>query len=403
MAIDFLQIREQIKKLGENALYRDHHLQELRDKALTLLKNPALDLEQLRQKVQDVAHHYDPNLRCALPVEEYTTRLDARHPLPPLPPRATILAADGSQIAPDRHAEVDYCLINVGAIQMELDSPNAPQISIQSRLLYDEELYTESGFLTDARLALERDLSERQRLADLAAEARRPVITFTDGPMELWGGREGESTSDFQRSLDLYVGVLERLQELSVTTAGYVDKPGAGLVVRLLEIALMTDQELQEVKKTFPLRGLIDIDLFRNLLHSGERSAVFAIQFKSAPHYRDDLRLHFFYLNVGRTDHPWLARIEIPAWVAKDREMIDNLQATLIQQCQITGNRSYPYLLHRAHEAALVTMEEKEQITKMISLELRNRGVVLGEMSHKQAIKQLGGRKRYSRGAKANR
>jgi hypothetical protein len=403
MAIDFLQIREQIKKLGENALLRDRRLKELRSKALELLKDPVLDLDRLHHKVQLVVHNYDPNLRCALPVlesGEHINSLAARFPLPNLPPHATILATDGSQISPDRHAEVNFSVINVGAIQAELGSPSAPQVSIQSHLLYDDELRTDSGILTDARLALARDLNERQRLTELATQAKSPVLSFTDGPMELWGGREGESVSEYQKSLDHYVDTLRQLCNLGVATAGYVDKPGATLVVRLLEVALTSEEELPGIKKSFPLRGLIDIDLYRGLIEPGERSAVFAIQSKFAPYYQDDLALHFFYLNVGRTDHPWLARVEIPGWVANDQRMIDDLHATLVQQCQIMGKRPYPYLLHRAHEAAVVSMEEKEQITQMITIELRNRGAEVGEISHKQASKGLGGRKSYSRGDK---
>ena len=405
MALDFYQVREQIKKLGENASLRDRRLGELRQKAVFWLNDQALDLDGLRGKVQLVVHNYDPSLRCALPASapgEAPDALNSRYPSPALPPIATILAADGSQIAPDRHAAVNFSLVNVGAIQTELGSSRAPQVSIQSRLLYDEELTTEGGILTDARLALIRDLNERRRLVELATLATPPVITFTDGPMELWGVREGEAETEFQKSLGLYIEALEQLHALNVTTAGYVDKPGATLVVRLLEVAMLAEAELPEIKKSFPLRGVLDIDLFRDLLLTGERTAVFAIQFKTAPHYRGDLSLHFFYLNVGRAGHPWLARVEIPAWVAGDPAKLDNLHAVLVQQCQIMGSRPYPYLLHRAHEAAVVSMQEKDQAAQMIALELRKQGAEVGEISHKQASKGLRGRTSYGRGPKRN-
>jgi hypothetical protein len=107
------------------------------------------------------------------------------------------------------------------------------------------------------------------------------------------------------------------------------------------------------------------------------------------------LALRFFYLNVGRTDAAWLARVEIPAWVAEDPQKLDSLHAVLVDQCKILGTRAYPYLLHRAHETAVVTLEEKDQLTQMIILELRRRGVWVGEASHKQAAKSLGKRTSY--------
>jgi hypothetical protein len=415
MALDFQQVREQIKQLGENAPWRAQHLLDLRRQALQMLQEGNLDLVKLYERVQFIVHRHDPNLRCALPVlqdGQPLDALDACHPVPTLPPAAAILAADGSQIAPDRHAEVNYCLINVGAIQMRLGLPDAPRVDIQSRLLYDEQLYTGTGLLTDARLALMRDLYERQRLAELAEgmlaelppETSSPlVITFTDGPMELWGSRDGESDSEFKRSLGEYISTLSHLQSLQAITAGYVDKPASWLVVRLLETSLIEDKSLADIRRLFPLRGVMDIDLYRLLLQPGDRSGVFAFQFASAASYPGDLGLHFFYLNVGREGHPWLARVEVPAWVAHSSDRLDTLHAVLVDQCRIMGSRPYPYILHRAHEAAVVSLPEKEQVTQMIALELRRRQVEVGETSYKQAGKDLPGRSRRKEGAKVKR
>jgi hypothetical protein len=43
----------------------------------------------------------------------------------------------------------------------------------------------------------------------------------------------------------------------------------------------------------------------------------------------------------------------------------------------------------------VVNQEEKEQVTQMIVLELRNRGMEVSGASHKQAAKDLAGRTRY--------
>jgi hypothetical protein len=399
MALDFQQVREQIRKLGEKAPLRAQMLRELNEKAFEILKTYAQEPDNLRQKIQLITRNYDPNLRCALPAwgpGGVAEPIDASFQLPSPPAQATILAADGSQITPDRHAAVFFGLINVGAIQMQHGSPHPPAIKTTSRLFYDEELIE----LTDATLALKRDINERAMLAELAAEADSPVVTFTDGPIELWGVRESGNASQFQESMSDYLSVLQRLKSLNVSTAGYVDKPAANLVVRLLEVAITPQDLLGEIKKSYPLRGVTDFELYRNLLASGERSAVFSIQSRSAAAYRHEdpgLALHFFYLNVGRPDHPWLARIEIPAWVAEQQELLDSLHAILVSQSRIMGNRPYPYLLHRAHEAALVSFEERDQVTQMILLELRQRGVNVGEISYKQSAKDLPSRTRYER------
>jgi hypothetical protein len=153
---------------------------------------------------------------------------------------------------------------------------------------------------------------------------------------------------------------------------------------------------LDQVKENFSFDGVSDYALFHQLLGSAERSAVFAFQTPQARQYKGNLALHFFYLNVGRENHPWITRVDIPAWVAGDPLKVDALHAVLVDQCRMMGSQPYPYILHRAHETAVVTLNEREQVTQMIALELRKRHVDVGEQSKKQASKDLGGRSRPS-------
>jgi hypothetical protein len=76
--------------------------------------------------------------------------------------------------------------------------------------------------------------------------------------------------------------------------------------------------------------------------------------------------------------------------------MLDRLHATLMAQSEIMGNQPFPYLLHRAHEVAVVTLDDQEQLERMIVAELQRQGVELGETSHKQSAKDQPGKKRYA-------
>jgi hypothetical protein len=395
MSLDYQQVREQVLQLGERAPARQQELKSKRATARAQLTSMACETEPLRQKVELVARLHDPALRCALPVfkpDGTAEALDGEFPLPDLPENATILAADGSQINLDRHAEVEYSLVNVGTIQMELASPAPPRAIVRSELFFDEMLYN----MTEQSLALIRDLKERTLLAELASQATQPVIALTDGPMELWGAKDATSdeASAFQRSLDQYLEVLSQLAAQHTVAAGYVDKPAANLVVRLLEVAMAPRENLEHIRRFRPLQGVTDRDLYYPLLSPGARSAVFAMQSQSARNYKDRLALHFFYLNIGGPKRSGLARVEIPAWVAQDPALLDALHAVLVEQCRVMGTRPYPYLLHRAHETARVSLEEKEQVTQMIALELRRRGVPIEGQSFKQSNKDLQGRTR---------
>lgn len=385
MSLDFQQVRQQVRQLGESAPQRESRLQVLRQQAHHLLETHAYELEGLRQKVQDVVRAYDPSIRCAMPAAEPLT---AHYPLPPLPAHLALLAADGSQIFLDRHAAVEYFLINIGTLQMSYGEAQPPSISVQSDLYYGDDLNVSGAYPSEEKVSLLRDLRERQKLADLVEQIPGDVITLTDGRLELWGASPQEIGGEAsQHSLEAFLSALERLQTSGATAAGYVDKPSEDYVVRLLEVASIPVEQARQR----PLLGVRDTDLFRTLLAPGERSAVFEVQTRFANIYRRrnaSFAPHFFYLNVGRPGHPWLARVDMLAWVAADAARLDGLHAVLVHQCSMLGTRPYPYALHRAHEIARVTPDEKNQLEMMIANELRKHGI-LAEESHKQFLKNL--------------
>ncbi len=400
MTIDFQQVYEKIREIGATAQQRKKTLEERRMTALRLFYEHANNLDGLRYKVE-TAKTADPALRCALPLNE---PLDF-HALPPaLPLNAVLIAADGSQINPDRHSSIQFGLINVGAIILRLNSGAAPQIFTDSDLLFDEQLTTASGApLSEGMVALMRDLRERSKLDELAASFavdETPIITFTDGPIELWGSASGEDAAAFAESLSKYRTVLSRLQTRGVVTAGYVDKPAADLVIRLLELMAIGDvAQVENLRNIHPLRGVSDRWLFGNrknpMLAPGERSAVFALQAKSEKDYKGVLAIHFFYLNAGTQGRPWPVRVEIPKWVADDPQKLGQLHAVLVSQCRMMGAKPYPYLLHRAHETAVVSFEEKNQIEQLLSMELRRAGEDTDDGSYKQSAKDLPGRTHF--------
>ncbi len=386
MAVDFQKVRQQIKELGKNAPQREKELRDLRNIAEGLLTRNAPNKEYLQDKIQRAAH-LNRFLRCAIPTDE---ELIETFPLPTRPEIATIFAVDGSQINPDRHERVEYCLINIGIFQMHYGSAETPQPIIKTEMYYGDNIYTPKGIFTNEIVALIRDRREREVLADLADQTEGKVLTITDGPIELWGN-ENENSVHF----DKYLAALSRLHKRGAITAGYVDKPRSNLVLRLLELAALEDNRLAEAGKDNWLRGISDIELFGSKLRPGERTAIFGIQNSAASKYNEETKLHFFYLNLSLNEKPYLARVEVPAWVANDKEMLNDLHAILVEQSQIihSPGSPYPYLLHRAHEIAVVSYEEKAQIGMMIEAELREQGVSIGPRSGKQNLKNFSAKK----------
>jgi acylphosphatase len=392
MPIDFQQIYARIREIAAGADERKRTLEERRALARNLLAVYASELDYLKQKVE-AATAVDSNIRCAAPLDE---PLMVTYPPPAAVPDVTVIAADGSQVNPDRHSSIQFCIINVGVITMKLRSGQAPEICVQTEMLYGDELISNGNPISDGMVAMRRDISERLKLDELSKGIKGQVVNLTDGTIELWGAK-GDDPQAYADFVEKYVKVLTRLYQRGVVTAGYVEKPTADLVVRLLEIATADQEQIQRLRDYQPLRGVSDRWLYGErenpLLPPGHRSAVFGLQSGSVKKYKGPISLHFFYLNVGTVGHPWPVRVEIPQWVAEDKKKLDLLHTVLIEQCNMMGSKPYPYLLHRAHETAVVRREEKEQVEQLLALELRRVREEVGDQSHKSSAKMLPGRK----------
>jgi hypothetical protein len=390
MALNFQQVFEKIRQIGLGARARQETQDALRKHARSLLDAWADKTAELRDKLER-ARQADPSLRCAIPLAESLNT--HRNAGTTFTSNVTLIAADGSQVVPDRHAAVLFGLINVGAIVIPNGNNEAPSVLTDSNLSFDDEVVN----WTDGLVALQRDLAERKKLLTVSKDYPPPVVTLTDGPLQLWESRESDQVFGYEKALEEYLSVLSQLQERGVITVGYVDKPGSNLLIRLLEVAITPDSEISKLHDQHPLHGVTDLWMFDQILQPGERSAIFALQARSKAVYQGSLALHFFYLNVGLPDHPKSVRVEIPAWVSEDEAGIDLLHAALLEQCAIMGAKPYPYILHRAHEAAVVTLQEKQQIEQMLAIELRRSGGEVGETSGKQTSKDSSnaGRKRY--------
>ena len=81
--------------------------------------------------------------------------------------------------------------------------------------------------------------------------------------------------------------------------------------------------------------------------------------------------------------------------MAANPEKLGMLHAVLVSQCRMMGEKPYPYLLHRSHEIAVVSHEERQQVEQMLDLELRRNSGETEDGSNKQSAKDLPGRTKY--------
>ncbi len=377
MTLELTQVAAQVKTMGRNLATQQQQRTEALAQASALLAEHSHNFTPLAERIQQ-AERVLQKLRFdwvgAAPTSE---PLNHAGPLPPCPERLTVIASDGSQIYPDPHGITLYYLINTGCIVYRHGSGQKPDAwNPPPTLCYEpDDLLDDQGrLISTGEINVLRDLAELAALAQLApayAGQNEPLLTLTDGQLPL-RVIDLPFNQQAERQLE-YVELLNRLRECGALLGGYIDRPRSTFVLSLLHLASLPEGGITEDNlRHNPFRHLTDIELFEGLLGPGQRSALFITKAKGLENYTR--AGHFFYLNVSaKAGTPMLARVEIPAWVATDAAALDTLHAALVRQARITG--SYPYVLARADELAVVSTEEREAVEMMLAVEMRRSGL----------------------------
>jgi hypothetical protein len=381
--LELNKVLEQIDQMGQTLANRARHRERVLPAAWELLHVFAHEQEHLRDVAESEAGQ---RLRCASPGEE---PLDQAYPAPEMPERVTLVAADGSQIYPDRHGLAFYYVVNVGSIVFRHGTGEAPEVATEPHLLYTEEqIYPEGVPVSSDLVSARRDLAEMRALAErtLAEPAAGPPrVALGDGPLLIWLQRAAVPEAQQQQILSDYLACLGQLREGGAAVAGFVSRPLSAEVVALLYLAHLEPSERGEIGglAATDYRGLTDRALF-GFLQPGERSALFV---RGTAANRDfATRGHaiaFFHLHTGTE----IARVEVPEWVARDADQLALVHATVYDQCRF--NNGYPYVLTRADEQAVILGQEREALEEMIVRAMARYGLGLPELSRKAQQKHV--------------
>jgi len=116
VALELNKLTDQVVAMGQAIAVRADELSGRADQARELLVTQPEVSEELKRKI-DAARRIDEWRRGCLPLGE---RLDERCRPLVQPKRFALIAADGSQIYPDRHGIASYYLLNTGAILLRV-------------------------------------------------------------------------------------------------------------------------------------------------------------------------------------------------------------------------------------------------------------------------------------------
>jgi hypothetical protein len=374
LTLELNKLTGQVDAMGRLMATRRDDLSEKAREARTYLGEHPEVTDELLKKIER-ARQTDEWRRGAMPLG---TRLDERHTPRPVPGSYVLIAADGSQIYPDRHAVAQYYLLNTGAIVFRCGSGQAPAIVSTPEVFYaDADLYDDDGNVRSAEfVSSQRNRREIQALADLAEADRTalggdlsvPIICVLDGPLLPWMRPDPENRDAINEELDFFVAQLQRLRRAAAIPVGYVDRPGSANVLRILELLKMDiDAITRDTLRQGRFLQLTDRLLFDSL-EPGERTGLFQPNSNINERYKGKSgdRIVFAYANMAQRagpDNAALARIEVPGWVAEDPAQLDIAHAALYDNCEPVR---YPYVLARAHELAVVTHAEKADLENML-------------------------------------
>jgi hypothetical protein len=320
-----------------------------------------------------------------------------RHPLPAELASYTVAATDGSFILPSRHSPARYYLLNTGRVLLHYDEhPHAQLDSLPVLKFNEDDLVIGSPLhrlpVNGTNIGPKRAAEELLAAADLLEDAPRPAVALQDGTLILWALETlPEPVADW--TLPPFIEAMRWFLENQVPVASYVSAPGSTEIVNLMRIAICDYPPAGNAVNCDHCRSRIlseghsprcdvipqvtDRFLFDEVegLAVGERSAVFSSTSKVLDRYADlggdDLRIDYFYLNVGYE----IGRVELPRWVARCREMADLVQWVVFDQCQ--RGRGYPVALQEAHEQAVLSTSDRLLMEIAIERELALHDIVL--------------------------
>lgn len=382
MSLDLAQVAGQIEEMAASLKAEEAERGQRINFALETLHKQAGQLDQLRQKVQ--------SSRTTWLVPEITDRLDINEPPPPLPQDFVVLASDGSHIDVDRHRSAHCFLINIGTVRLRYGKNPDAQLS-SSPFLYsqgdDLVISSPSGNsyepIEGALLGVKRTVEECHSLADAAAslEDSLPTLALLDGSLVLWTLAGQNNYPEYVSQALVNEGFLTYLEDMrklslvkQLAIAAYISFPRSTEVANVLRLAVCPHEPADcdrycrgkdAERQCDSVAGVLDRAIFDRLLSPGERSAIFGSRSSIVEQRYGVHRAQFFYIKI---DDEEVARVEIPLWVAQNRELMRLVHAVVWQQC--CQGQGYPVALSEAHEKAVVTASDREQFWQLLERDI---------------------------------
>ena len=341
---------------------------------------------------------------AAEPVEPLSTRIQ----LQPPPTTHTVLATDGSQIAPNHH-EIAYCyLINVGRVMLHYGQSRHPLLDSLPEVFYrPEDLYESRqwGIRTEEWMGYRRTVSEATVLADLAVTERVPppknpvpILAMVDGSLIYWF-LDGLPTEARDRILNPILEAWNRLRLAGVPLMGYLSASRSSEAINFLRLQACPHPE-PNCNTHCPYTGffetsgkpkrapcqvfdpLRDTVLWSVLLEPGQRGPLWRSSSPILQLYGITQQMYFCHVHVGAE----VARIDLPAWVAEDSKLLDSALSMMLGQ--VMKGYGYPVSLAESHNQAVVRGGDRNRFFALLEQQMIRSGLKNVGTSYKETRKR---------------
>ncbi len=407
--LDLMKLARQMQGIGQHLNQEAAATRQRLDLAHQLLeqaKERQADLVTQQQIWRDRL-----GFTAAEPIEPLDTRID----LIAAPPSHTVIATDGSQIAPSHH-EIAYCyLINVGRVVLHYGQNRHPILDSLPEVFYrPEDLYVSRqwGIRTEEWMGYQRTVSEAVVLAEIGTELAEtsfpdpsslnpkslnpksqipnsPTLAMVDGSLIHWF-LEPLPADARDRILPPMLQAWDQLRAARIPLVSYISAARSGEALNFLRLhtcpfmapdcstncAGQTDQAPCQVFS--PLR---DTALWSMLLAPGQRSLIWKSSAKILEVYGDHA-VYFCYIHMGSE----VARVEFPAWVAEDSALLDSALSLTLTQVQ--KGYGYPVALAEAHNQAVVRGGDRARFFAILEQQMIRAGLKNIGTSYKESRKR---------------
>ena len=369
---------------------------------------------------------------AAVPVEPLDTRVEI-----PIPPKAhTVIATDGSQMAPSHH-EIAYCyLINIGRVVLHYGQSRHPFMDSLPEIFYktdDLNISRQWGIRIEEWLGYWRTASEAVALAELCtswaksqedgdtgaeeqvrtvgagltnqspnprdislnpplhapAPSTVPTLAMVDGSLIYWFLEQLPSDAR-DRILTPIFAAWEQIRTAGIPLIGYLSASRSSEAMNFLRLPVCphpvpncqtycNNLDKLPCQVFDPLR---DARFWLSQLQPGQRSPLWRSGAKILDLYGKEQSIYFCYVHVGAE----IARIDMPAWVAEDAVMFD--QALSLMLAQVQKGYGYPVTLAEAHNQAVVTGSDRARFFAMLEQQMIKAGLRNVGTSYKETRKR---------------